>query len=133
MLDIRPILIALALLLAAIALAPVLAFGGMAVGDPVKGEAIYKRCGGCHSIDRNRVGPKHLGLFGRKAGSVEGFNYSQAMRSSGIVWDETTLDRFLENPRAMVPGTKMTYAGVKDPQERADLIAYLKQATKPAP
>lgn len=129
MLDIRPILIALALLLAAIALVPVVAFSGTAAGDPAKGEAIYKRCGGCHSIDRNRVGPKHLGLFGRKAGSVEGFNYSQAMRDSGIVWDETTLDKFLENPRGMVPGTKMTYAGVKDAQERADLIAYLKQAT----
>lgn len=129
MLDVRPILIALALLLAAIALLPFVAFA--AEGDPVAGEAIYKRCGGCHSIDRNRVGPMHLGLFGRKAGSVEGFHYSKAMRDSGIVWNEGTLDKFLENPRAMVPGTKMTYAGVKDPQERADLIAYLKEATKP--
>lgn len=129
MLDVRPILITLALLLAAIALLPFVAFA--AEGDPVAGEAIYKRCGGCHSIDRNRVGPMHLGLFGRKAGSVEGFHYSKAMRDSGIVWNEGTLDKFLENPRAMVPGTKMTYAGVKDPQERADLIAYLKEATKP--
>jgi cytochrome c len=131
MLDIRPILIALALLLAAIALVPVVAFGGTAAGDPTRGEQIYKRCGGCHSIDRNRVGPMHLGLFGRKAGSVAGFNYSKAMRESGIVWDEGTLDKFLENPRGVVPGTKMTYAGVKDPQERADLIAYLRQATQP--
>lgn len=93
------------------------------------GAQIYLRCQGCHSLDRNRVGPMHLGLFGRKAGSVPGFNYSKAMQQSGIVWDETTLDRFLENPRTTVPGTRMTYAGVKDPQERADLIAYLKQAT----
>jgi cytochrome c len=129
MLDLRPLLIALALLLAAIALVPLVAFG--AAGDPAQGEQIYKRCGGCHSIDRNRVGPMHRGLFGRKAGSVAGFNYSKAMRASGIVWDETTLDQFLQNPRAMVPGTKMTYAGVKDAQERADLITYLKAATKP--
>lgn len=128
--DIRPILLALALLLAAVAILPIVAFG--AEPDPVRGEEIYKRCQGCHSIDRNRTGPKHLGLFGRKAGSVEGFSYSKAMRESGIVWDEATLDKFLENPRGVVPGTRMTYAGVKDPQERADLIEYLKQATKPS-
>jgi cytochrome c len=73
----------------------------------------------------------HQGLFGRPAGSVPRFAYSPAMRNSGIVWSETTLDRFLQGPRKMVPGTKMTYAGVPDPQERADLIAYLRQATKP--
>ncbi len=99
-------------------------------GDPAKGEDIYKRCQGCHSIDRNRIGPMHKGLFGRTAGSVPGFAYSDAMKNSGIVWSEQTLDQFLQGPRKMVPGTKMTYAGVPDPQERADLIAYLKQATK---
>ena len=99
-------------------------------GDPAKGEQIYHRCQGCHSIDRNRVGPMHKGLFGRTAGRVPGFNYSDAMKNSGIVWSEQTLDQFLQGPRKMVPGTKMTYAGVPDPQERADLIAYLKQATK---
>ena len=99
-------------------------------GDPAKGEQIYHRCQGCHSIDRNRVGPMHKGLFGRTAGTVPGFNYSDAMKNSGIVWSEQTLDQFLQGPRKMVPGTKMTYAGVPDPQERADLIAYLKQATK---
>jgi len=99
-------------------------------GDPAKGEEIYKRCQGCHSIDRNRIGPMHKGLFGRTAGTVPGFLYSDAMKNSGIVWSEQTLDQFLQGPRKMVPGTKMTYAGVPDPQERADLIAYLKQATK---
>jgi cytochrome c len=99
-------------------------------GDLAKGEQIYHRCQGCHSIDRNRVGPMHKGLFGRTAGTVAGFNYSDAMKNSGIVWSEQTLDQFLQGPRKMVPGTKMTYAGVPDPQERADLIAYLKQATK---
>jgi cytochrome c len=101
-----------------------------AQGDPAKGEQIYHRCQGCHSIDRNRIGPMHKGLFGRPAGSVPGFAYTDAMKNSGIVWSEQTLDQFLQGPRQMVPGTKMTYAGVADPQDRADLIAYLKQATK---
>jgi len=113
-----------------LALALLLAGAASAEGDPAKGEQIYHRCQGCHSIDRNRVGPMHKGLFGRTAGTVPGFNYSDAMKNSGIVWSEQTLDQFLQGPRKMVPGTKMTYAGVPDPQERADLIAYLKQATK---
>lgn len=104
--------------------------GAASAGDPVKGEAIYARCQGCHSIDRNRVGPLHRGLFGRVAGTVEGFNYSKAMKESGITWDEATLDDFLAHPRQTVPGTRMTYAGIADPQERADLIAYLREATK---
>jgi cytochrome c len=115
------------------ALLVALSFADMAraetAGDPVAGETIYKRCQGCHSIDQNRTGPMHRGLFGRPAGSVEGYNYSEAMRNSGIVWNETTLDAFLAAPRDYVPGTKMTYAGIKDPQERADLIAYLRAAT----
>jgi len=102
-----------------------------AEGDPVKGEELYHRCQGCHSIDRNRIGPMHKGIFGRTAGTVPGFSYSSAMKNSDIVWNEDTLARFLENPRQLVPGTKMTYAGIKDAKDRADLIAYLKQATKP--
>ncbi len=102
-----------------------------AAGDPAKGEQVYRRCQGCHSIDRNRIGPMHKGLFGRKAGSLPGYDYSEAMKSSGIVWSEETLDRFLQGPRRMVPGTKMTFAGVANAKDRADLIAFLKQATKP--
>ena len=116
-----------ALTLAWLALGNATAF---AEGDPVKGEGIYHRCQGCHSIERNRIGPMHKGLFGRPAAGVPGFAYSDAMKNSGIVWNEQTLDQFLQGPRKMVPGTKMTYAGIADPQERADLIAYLKQATK---
>lgn len=103
---------------------------GSGAGDPERGKALYARCQGCHSIDRNRIGPLHRGLFGRRAGSVDGFDYSQAMRASGIVWDEATLDAFLAAPRDYIPGTRMIYAGIKDPQERADLIAYLKEATR---
>jgi cytochrome c len=99
--------------------------------DPRKGEEIYSRCAGCHSLNFDRVGPRHCGLIGRKAGSVEGFEYSEAMKRSGIVWNEKTLDRFLANPTKVVPGTTMTYAGVDDPRERADLVAYLRTASCP--
>jgi len=101
-------------------------------GDTTRGEQIYHRCQGCHSIDANRVGPRHAGLFGRHAGSLDDYNYSDAMRASGVVWNETTLDQFLTAPRKFIPGTKMPFAGIPDPQERADLIAYLKKATAEA-
>ncbi|GJJ03863.1 cytochrome c [Duganella rhizosphaerae] len=92
------------------------------------GEAVYARCVACHALAYDRTGPRHCGLFGRRAGSVPGFAYSPAMRRSGIVWDARTLDRFLNDPTGAVPGTSMGYAGVKDGKERAALIAYLKQA-----
>ena len=98
-------------------------------GDAARGEAIYARCGACHALESNRTGPRHCGLFGRRAGAVAGFEYSNAMKRSGIVWNAQTLDRFLADPLHAVPGTTMTYAGVTDPQERADLIAYLRVAT----
>jgi cytochrome c len=98
-------------------------------GDPQAGAQIYQRCLACHSLEYNRSGPRHCGLFGQKAGSLPGYAYSTAMKASGITWDTQELDRFLEDPLKSLPGTKMAYAGVKDPQERADLIAYLKQAT----
>jgi cytochrome c len=97
-------------------------------GDPVRGAEIYERCAACHSLDRNRTGPKHCGLLGRRAGSLPDFEYSPAMRASRIVWSEQTLDRFLAAPTAVVPGTYMGYAGIDDVRERADIIAYLKAA-----
>lgn len=96
--------------------------------DAVHGEAVYARCQACHALATDRVGPRHCGLFGRLAGSVPGFHYSEAMKKSKIVWNDKTLDRFLSKPLAMVPGTAMTYDGVPDPVDRADLIAYLKLA-----
>jgi len=110
--------------------APALRAQALPPGDAERGKELYARCQGCHSIDRNRIGPMHRGLFGRRAGTVDGFNYSKAMKQSGIVWDEAALDAFLAAPRDVVPGTRMTYAGIKDPQERADLITYLKEATR---
>ncbi len=81
----------------------------------------------------NRAGLRHAGLFGRRAGSLDDDNYSDAMRASGVVWDETMLDQFLTAPRKFISGTKMPYAGIADAQERADLIAYLKKAAAEAP
>ncbi|HEX4829032.1 MAG TPA: cytochrome c family protein, partial [Xanthobacteraceae bacterium] len=112
-----------------VALAAATAAGTPLKGDPARGEEIYARCGACHALESNRTGPRHCGLFGRRAGSVPGFDYSAAMKGSGITWDARSLDRFLANPLATVPGTAMTYAGVPDAQERADLIAYLRIAT----
>ncbi|WP_370660721.1 c-type cytochrome, partial [Zemynaea arenosa] len=94
------------------------------------GEAIYARCLACHALAYDRTGPRHCGLFGRKAGAVPDFGYSQAMKQSKIVWDEKTLSHFLANPTRALPGTSMGYAGVPDPRERADLIAYLKAASQ---
>ena len=92
------------------------------------GEAVYARCQGCHALAYDRTGPRHCGLFGRRAGSVPGFQYSAPMKASDIIWTARTLDRFLENPGRAVPGTTMGYAGVADATERAALIAYLKSA-----
>ena len=97
-------------------------------GDRARGEQLYSRCAACHALDYDRVGPRHCGLIGRRAGSVPGFEYSPAMRRSGLVWNTQTLNRFLADPPKAVPGTTMTYAGVGEPQERADLIAYLSSA-----
>jgi cytochrome c len=113
------------------ALICVLPFTGTAApldGDAERGRQIYERCQACHSLERNRSGPKHCGLAGRKAAGVEGYRYSRALQEAGIVWSAETLDRFLEDPLGTVPGTRMAYAGVKDGQERADLIAFLLQA-----
>ncbi|MGH6979725.1 MAG: c-type cytochrome [Stellaceae bacterium] len=102
-------------------------------GDPGRGRLVYAQCQICHQIDRNGIGPRHMNLFGRKAGTQPGYNYSLPLKNSGIVWNEKTLEQWLQGPAKMVPGTKMVFAGLSDPQERADVIAYLKQATKPKP
>lgn len=112
-----------------IALALVAGAAAGATGDPARGEKLYVRCAACHALAYDRVGPRHCGLFGRKAGSIAGFDYSPAMKKSGIVWTAKTLDRFLADPPRRVPGTTMTYAGISDPQEREDLIAYLERST----
>ena len=96
--------------------------------DPAAGEKIFKmQCGICHAVaaGENRVGPTLFGVVGRPAGSVAGFNYTADHKKLGITWDAASLDKYLTNPRAMVPDTSMVYAGLKDDTERADLVAYL--------
>lgn len=98
-------------------------------GDAAHGEELYNsRCIACHSPDANRVGPRHRGVVGRTAGSLADFNYSKAVRNSGVVWDEQTLDKWLTNPQAFIPGQRMNFK-VADPTDRADIIAYLKTLT----
>ena len=97
-------------------------------GDPQRGKSVYVKCMGCHSLQRNRTGPRHCGLFGRKAGSVKGFEYSQAMRNSGWIWSAQTLDEFLKSPFSAMSGTTMGFGGIWNERERADLIAYLQMA-----
>lgn len=97
-----------------------------AAPDAARGEQVYARCLGCHALASDRVGPRHCGLVGRRAASVAGFDYSPAMKQSGIVWNEKSLNRFLAKPMEAVPGTSMTYDGVPLAADREDLIAYLK-------
>ena len=114
-------------------MAGMIALAGQAAaeGDAAKGEKLYKRCGTCHSLEagKKKIGPTLAGLFGREAGSVEGFKYSKAMASSDVVWDEETLNEYLTNPKKFIPKNKMAFRGLKKDQQRADLIAYLKEAT----
>ena len=96
-------------------------------GDAAHGLALYQaQCAACHSVDYNSVGPAHKGVFGRTAGTFPGYTYSSALVGSKIVWSAKTLDRWLTDPEALVPGQKMGYR-VPDAGARADLIAYLKQ------
>jgi cytochrome c len=94
--------------------------------DAARGQELYEaRCSGCHSVEANRVGPMHRGVFGRKAGGVSDFGYSAALRRSAIVWNEDMLDRWLANPEKTIPGQAMGFS-VADSRDRKDLIAFLK-------
>ncbi len=98
--------------------------------DVAAGEKSFRKCLPCHSIGpeaQNKVGPKQNGLDGRKSGTVEGYAYTDANKNSGIVWNETTFKEYIADPRAKIPGTKMIFPGIKNPQEASDLWAYLKQ------
>jgi cytochrome c len=88
----------------------------------------FAQCASCHSTEpgKNLIGPSLAGIFGTKAGEVAGYNFSTAMKESGLTWDEATLDRYLKAPREVIPGTKMTYPGLKDDAKRAAVVAYLK-------
>ena len=103
--------------------------GSSPKGDALHGKELYAQCAGCHELRENKIGPMHCGLIGRPAGSVPAFEYSEAMKTSGIVWDTQKLDEFLTSPIAYVVGTRMGFAGFPNPTDRADVIAYLQQAS----
>ena len=98
--------------------------------DVAAGEQSFKKCMVCHSIGagaKNKIGPELNGLDGRKSGTVEGFNYSEANKAAGITWSEATFKDYIKDPRAWIPGTKMVFAGIKNEQEASNLWTYLKQ------
>ena len=126
---------------AALASAVLFAAPAQAAGDAAAGEKVFNQCKACHEVEKgvNKVGPTLKGVVGRKAASVEGYKYSAAMTAKGaegVVWDEATLTAYLPNPKAYVPGTKMAFAGLSSPGERAAIIKYLNSlsdAPKPLP
>lgn len=98
--------------------------------DVAAGEKVFVQCKACHQIGenaKNAVGPILNGLFGRKAGTIEGYSYSSANKNSGITWDEATFREYIKDPKAKIPGTKMAFPGLKDPKQIDDVVAYLKQ------
>ncbi len=112
------------------AAASLVAFGPTRAHADSPGEAIFKKnCALCHTVEagKNKIGPSLAGIVGRKAGSVPGYTYSEANKNSGVTWDEKTLDTYLTDPRKFIPGTKMIFAGLKNPEDRKALIAYLKE------
>ena len=120
----------LLVLLAVSGPSPALSGDGSAKSADIEaGRKVYDKCIACHSPERNRTGPLHCGLLGRKAGTVEGYGYSDAMRSAAIVWSPETLDRFLQAPLDVIPGTSMGFAGLPDEAERRQLIAWLTMLT----
>ena len=103
-------------------------------GDATRGERLFnQQCKACHTVEkggRNGIGPNLFGMFGQKAGAVEGFSFSEAMQKSGIVWDDKTMAEYLKDPKGRVPDGKMVYAGLKQQAQLDDMIAYLKKATQ---
>lgn len=97
--------------------------------DAQRGRSLYEsRCFACHSVDANRIGPLHQGVFGRRAGGVAGYDYSPALRNARIVWDEANLERWLADPEKLIPGQRMGYR-VEEAADRADIVAYLRQVS----
>lgn len=113
-----------------------MAYGALAAGDVSKGKRLAKKCTICHTLEKggkNRLGPNLFGILGNPAAAVKGYKYSQAMASSGIIWNETAFIEFLLKPKKFIKGTKMSFSGLKNARQRADLVAYFKTLTDAAP
>ena len=93
--------------------------------DAEAGKTVFNKCKACHQIGKNAVGPDLKGVIGRKSGTAEGYKYSDAMSKAGLTWDAATLKEYLADPKAKVPGNKMVFAGIKDPTDEDNLIAFL--------
>ncbi len=122
-----------------VGLALLLAIAGCGPGTPsdplaARGQEVFARCVACHAADRplTKVGPHLVGVFGRTAGSLDGFPYSDALMASGLVWDDATLAAFLHNPRELVPGNRMAFVGLRDDADIDAVIAYLRAVSDPA-
>ena len=111
------------------------ATAALADGDATHGKQIFNKCMVCHSIQVgvNKIGPSLHGVVGRKSGTVADYSYTDAMKNSGLTWDEATPNKYLTNPRKLVPGTRMIFVGLPKEPDRLDVIAYLKQAGGSAP
>jgi cytochrome c len=123
-----------ALVAAALALTVLIEPAAAQTGDAARGERVFRACAPCHSLeaDRNMSGPSLADLWNRKAGTFPSFSrYSPALKSSGLIWNDKTLDAWLADPQHVVPGNTMTFPGVKDARQRADLLAFLKEASEP--
>lgn len=101
--------------------------------DVDAGKVVFNRCKICHTVEtggRHTLGPNLHGIYGRKAATIEGFQYSDALKNSGIIWDDETLARYIHDPKDAIPGNRMAFPGIKNEQEMENLLAYLKEATK---
>ena len=120
---------------AALAMAAIGSSPALAEGDAAAGKKVFKKCVACHFVDKkkNKVGPWLVGVVGRKAGEVEKYKYSKSLKKmaeEGLEWTEENLDKYLEAPKKFIKRGKMAFVGLKDPQDRKDVIAYMKEAGK---
>jgi cytochrome c len=120
----------LAMAVLAVSATALMTQGAQAAGDPTAGEHVFRICMACHAIGpgaKNKVGPELNGIDGRHSGTAPGYSYSEANKKSGIVWNEQTFKKYIHDPRAMIPGTKMIFPGIKNAKQVDDLWAYVSQ------